>query len=103
MKCDLRWCESESSDLIFVNENIGDGCFRVEICKECASILDIKPGHDLPSAITVRHKLKVGYLRRKIARKLAKKRDSKKEAKGYQKPRYDDIYFKGVEWLNENG
>ena len=63
--CEIRWCKRDG-ELVDVNENIGDGCFAVEICSDCAKILGIGKGQDLPAdSETVRKKIKT-------ARKLEK-------------------------------
>lgn len=54
MHCQIRWCKKETEALIAVNENIGDGSFRVAICLDCAETLGLKPGDDLPEPETVR-------------------------------------------------
>lgn len=38
---------------IHVNENIGDGSWRVEICETCAKLLGLKEGDDLPDTKTI--------------------------------------------------
>lgn len=57
------------------------------------------------------HKIRLGdpehsimKLKRKIAVSLAKKRLQKKmDQAEFVHPRYDDIYFEGIEWLNKHG
>ena len=59
LKCEIRWCRKEDSRLVYVNENIGDGSWRVGICRECAKKLGLKKGGDLPSVPIVMQKLEV--------------------------------------------
>ncbi len=56
--CEIKWCGRNTSKLIYVNENIGDGAWRVGICRECAEKLGLKNGGDLPLAHIVREKIK---------------------------------------------
>lgn len=48
--CELSHCASKQQDLhlIYVDQNIEDGCYKVGICLTCANILDLHPGSDLP-------------------------------------------------------
>lgn len=57
--CQIRWCGEKDDSLVYVNEIIGDGSFRVGICHECARRLGLKEGDDLPKAYIVRERLKV--------------------------------------------
>lgn len=57
MECEIRWCRQSDNELIHVNENIGDGAWRVGICRECARRLGLKQGDDLPPAYIVREML----------------------------------------------
>jgi len=64
--CEIRWCRAENQPVIHVNENIGDAAYNVDICEECAGILGLKQGDDLPlSSETVRRKLKTAGKTRK--------------------------------------
>lgn len=60
MDCEIRWCGQKNDTLVYVNENIGDGSWRVGICHECARRLELKDGDDLPPPHKVRELLKVG-------------------------------------------
>jgi len=53
MNCEIRWCKKEDSEPVYVNENIGDGSWRVGICRGCAQRLGLQEGDDLPSTLTV--------------------------------------------------
>ena len=53
MNCEIRWCKREDNEPVYVNENIGDGSWRVGICRDCAQRLGLQEGDDLPSAHTV--------------------------------------------------
>ena len=57
-KCEIRWCGRQTRNPVTVNENIGDGCFSVDICPSCAKALNLKPGQDLPDPTTVRRTIK---------------------------------------------
>lgn len=58
-ECELKWCIGKEKDMvIFVNENIGDECYNVNICLECAYVLGMRQGQDLPDANIVEKKLK---------------------------------------------
>lgn len=46
--CDVRACKSGLPGTVSVNENIGDGCFRVDVCTKCSETLGVPSGHDLP-------------------------------------------------------
>lgn len=59
MDCEIRWCGQKDDNLVYVNENIGDGSWRVGICHECARRLHLKEDDDLPTAQKVRFLLKV--------------------------------------------
>ncbi len=61
MYCEIKWCGQTDGSLVYANENIGDGSWRVGICHECARRLGMKEGDDLPPAHIVRQKLKVGH------------------------------------------
>lgn len=52
--CEIRWCKNKDSHPVYVNENIGDGSWRVGICRICAQKLGLKEGDDLPES----HKVK---------------------------------------------
>ena len=41
--CELKNCKSKEED-VRVNEDIGDGCWSVYICKNCADKLGLKDG-----------------------------------------------------------
>lgn len=55
MKCELKYCLSGLDATIFVNEHIGDGSWRVGICRKCAWVLGLKSGDDLPSDVSKIH------------------------------------------------
>lgn len=59
-KCELKWCKSGDTNTCSVNENIGDACYRINICMTCLHILSMKPLQDLPDANKVKKQLK-GY------------------------------------------
>lgn len=59
MDCEIKWCGQTDDSLVYVNENIGDGTWRVGICHKCARRLNLKDGQDLPPPCIVRRKLKV--------------------------------------------
>lgn len=59
-KCAIKWCKSNLPATEKSNENIGDGCFAIEICKECKELF---PFDDLPEPDAVEKILKT---RRKI-------------------------------------
>jgi len=54
--CEIRWCKSGKSATRHVNENIGDGCFRVTICESCFAVLEphLNYNRDLPSPVKVK-------------------------------------------------
>lgn len=54
--CQLQWC-ADVGPLVFVNENIDDGSWRVGICQQCAGALGIKDGGDLPAFEIVESRL----------------------------------------------
>jgi len=63
--CEIKWCQAENQPVIHVNETIGDGSFNVDICEDCAGILGLEPGDDLPYyAEEVRKKLKAAGKKR---------------------------------------
>ena len=61
MKCELRWCRSGEPAEVHVGENIGDGCWRVVICQECATALGLREEQDLPGASEVEKQLRKHY------------------------------------------
>ena len=56
-RCEIRWCDKETNDLVYVNENIGDGSWLVGICRECADKLGLEAGNYLPDATVVKQRL----------------------------------------------
>jgi len=46
--CNIILCQSGLPGTIDVNENISDGSFVTSICTECAGVLSIKAGADIP-------------------------------------------------------
>ncbi len=48
--CELKACRSKQPAVVSVNENIGDGSWRTDICQPCADRLGLKDGDDLPGA-----------------------------------------------------
>jgi hypothetical protein len=50
MECEIKWCKRKVKSLIYVNEIIGDGSWRVGICANCAQKLGLRQGDDLPPA-----------------------------------------------------
>jgi len=60
-KCEIRWCKSGEPATVRVTENIGDGAFRVDICQQCATVLDLNVGDDLPDANDVEKALEAHY------------------------------------------
>jgi len=56
-RCEIRWCGKETDELVQVNENIGDGSWRVCICQECADKIGVEAGDDLPSAELVKKRV----------------------------------------------
>lgn len=58
-RCEMKRCISSRKDrhLIAVIENIGDGAYRVSICRTCAKLLGVKPEQDLPEAYIVDQKI----------------------------------------------
>jgi hypothetical protein len=59
--CEIRWCGTPAEGLVSVNENIGDGSFRVVICDQCAAALGLKEGDDLPEPAVVKSKIEGGF------------------------------------------
>lgn len=59
-KCEIRWCinNRKANGKISVTEVIGDGAFRVDICRDCANILGMVEGMDLPDPDVVEKTLK---------------------------------------------
>jgi len=56
-RCEIGWCGKKTNQLVPVNENIGDGSWRVLICQECADKIGLKAGDDLPSTQIVKQRL----------------------------------------------
>lgn len=56
--CEIRWCRQKDDSLVYVNENIGDGSWRVGICHDCARRLGLKQNGDLPPSYKVKAILK---------------------------------------------
>ena len=52
VECEIKWCQRSTteSEIVHVNENIGDGSWRVGICRACADMLGLSEGDDLPAA-----------------------------------------------------
>jgi len=63
--CEIKWCKAKKNPVIYVNENIGDVAYLVNICKDCARILGLKEFNDLPSPQSVQKKLKAARSQRK--------------------------------------
>lgn len=55
--CEVRWCESGKPGTVNVNEVIGDGTFRVVICRDCAKSIGVKRGQCLPEPSRVQRLL----------------------------------------------
>ena len=51
--CDLSLCETENQGVLRVYENIGDGSFACSICENCAYLLGLREGDDLPDPYEV--------------------------------------------------
>lgn len=63
--CELRRCKSGLEGTIRVGKNIGDSCFSVWICVECAECIDLTEGQDIPDdADAVNRKLRNHYKER---------------------------------------
>lgn len=56
--CEIRWCLTKETGTIAVDENIGDGCWRVMICTDCSNRIGIHAGGVLPEAIVVKRLIK---------------------------------------------
>lgn len=39
-------------------------------------------------------------IRRRLEERAKERDEAMQKAQGYQAPRYDDVYWKGLEWLN---
>lgn len=50
--CDIRGCSNEDY-LVRVNENVGDGCFRVDICPQCAIVIGVDKDRGNPQVAAV--------------------------------------------------
>lgn len=56
-RCEIGWCGKKTDKPVYVNENIGDGSWRVCICQDCAIKLGLKAGDDLPSTPEIKRRL----------------------------------------------
>jgi hypothetical protein len=66
-KCEMVKCRSGKGGCISAYDNIGDGRFSVRICPECAFILGVCAGEDLPepakaNAVLEKHYRKKGSI-----------------------------------------
>ena len=48
---------------------------------------------------------KIAEFKKQLNEKLEKKREkwANRKTKDFTPPRYDDVYFEGIEWLDKNG
>lgn len=60
-KCQIRWCKSGKPATVEAIENIGDGAYRITICKPCAKALNLSGCNDLPEAYKVERILRKVY------------------------------------------
>lgn len=62
--CAMQMCGSlKPGDTIAVNEITGDGSYRTHICIECAGVLGLQTGDDIPhDAVKCNRKLKAHYV-----------------------------------------
>lgn len=51
--CDLSLCKTKDPGVLRVYENIGDGSFPRLVCENCAYLLALHEGDDLPDAYDV--------------------------------------------------
>lgn len=48
INCELTECRSGLKGDVIVNDNIGDGAWSTLICSECATVIGLREGSDIP-------------------------------------------------------